>query len=169
MRLFDFATEFKTLIDLVENDLEVNSETGEITDNSVLFEALFDTLELNFSEKMNNTQRLVLSLEGEADVLANEIKRLQARKTALLNKVERVNDLMLNALNAMPDNKLKTGLYSFSIRTSEVIQISDIDEIPRAYLRLKKEADKVAIKKALKEGLIIDGCELKINKNLGVR
>ena len=36
LSLFDLSNEFFALKDLIDNDLEVNEETGEITDNSEL-------------------------------------------------------------------------------------------------------------------------------------
>ena len=77
--------------------------------------------------------------------------------------------MMKNAILSSGDTKFKTSLYSFNIKKTESVEVKDLDSIPRAYLRLKKEADKVAIKKALKDGEVIDGVYLSEKQSLGVK
>lgn len=149
--LFDLSLEFYALKDLIDNDLEVNEETGEITDNTEILNKLFNDLSLSFEDKLDNSQRYCLTLEGEADILAKEIKRLQGKKQALENRTDRLNKMMMNAILSSGQSKVKTSLYSFSIKTSESVEVRDLDEVPREFLRIKKEADKVQLKKALKE------------------
>ena len=149
--LFDLSLEFFALKDLIDNDLEVNEETGEITDNTEILNKLFNDLSLSFEDKLDNSQRYCLTLEGEADILAKEIKRLQGKKQALENRADRLNKMMMNAILSSGQSKVKTSLYSFSIKTSESVEIRDLDEVPREFLRIKKEANKVQLKKVLKE------------------
>lgn len=167
--LFDLSLEFFALKDLIDNDLEVNEETGEITDNTEILNKLFNDLSLSFEDKLDNSQRYCLTLEGEADILAKEIKRLQGKKQALENRADRLNKMMMNAILSSGQSKVKTSLYSFSIKTSESVEVRDLDEVPREFLRIKKEADKVAIKKALKNGVKIEGVFLIEKQSLGVR
>ena len=153
----------------MENDFEVDEETGEFIDNTETINNLFNGLKMTFEDKLDNSQRYILTLNGEADILAKEIKRLQAKKTALENKADRLSEMMKNAILSSGENKFKTSLYSFNIKKTESVEVRDLDVIPRAYLRLKKEADKVAIKKALKNGDIIDGVYLSEKLSLGVK
>ena len=149
--LFDLSLEFFALKDLIDNDLEVNEETGEITDNTEILNKLFNDLSLSFEDKLDNSQRYCLTLEGEADILDKEIKRLQGKKQALENRADRLNKMMMNAILSSGQSKVKTSLYSFSIKTKESAEVRDLDKVPREFLRIKKEADKVQLKKALKE------------------
>lgn len=167
--LFDLSLEFYALKDLMENDFEVDEETGEFIDNTETINNLFNGLKMTFEDKLDNSQRYILTLNGEADILAKEIKRLQAKKTALENKADRLSEMMKNAILSSGENKFKTSLYSFNIKKTESVEVRDLDVIPRAYLRLKKEADKAAIKKALKNGDIIDGVYLSEKLSLGVK
>lgn len=167
--LFDLSLEFYALKDLMENDFEVDEETGEFIDNTETINNLFNGLKMTFEDKLDNSQRYILTLNGEADILAKEIKRLQAKKTALENKADRLSEMMKNAILSSGENKFKTSLYSFNIKKTESVEVRDLDVIPRAYLRLKKEADKVAIKKALKNGDVIEGVYLSEKLSLGVK
>lgn len=58
---------------------------------------------------------------------------------------------MLSTIENTGQSKFKTSLYSFNIKNSEALEVESIDNIPREFLRIKKEADKTAIKKALKD------------------
>jgi hypothetical protein len=149
--LFNLSLEFYALKDLIDNDFEVDEETGEFVDNSETINNLFNDLKMTFEDKLDNSQRYILTLDGEAEILAKEIKRLQARKTALNNKADRLLETIKNAILSTGENKFKTSLYNFNIKRTESVEVRDLDVVPRAYLRLKKEADKVAIKKALKD------------------
>lgn len=164
LSLFDLSNEFFALKDLIDNDFEVNEETGEITDNSELLKELFDNLKMTLEDKLDNAQRYCLTLDGEADILDKEIKRLQAKKQALNNKKDRLKKLMLSTIENTGQNKFKTSLYSFNIKNSESLEVESIDNIPREFLRIKKEADKTAIKKAIKDETPKVGYEYK-NEN----
>jgi len=76
---------------------------------------------------------------------------------------------MKNAIVSSGETKIKTDLFSFFIRDSEALSIADEDNIPRQFLRIKKEVDKVAIKKAIKDGEEIEGCYIVKNRSLGVK
>ena len=73
---------------------------------------------------------------------------------------------MLSTIENTGQSKFKTSLYSFNIKNSESLEVESIDNIPREFLRIKKEADKTAIKKAIKDGFIIEGCKIVENKSL---
>ena len=147
LSLFDISLEFIALKDLMED--EFNEETGELIDKNVQIKELFDNLKLSFEDKLDNTQRYILTLKGEQDILDKEIKRLQAKKTALKNKEDYLKRLMLNALAESGETNFKTSLYSFSIKESEAISIVNEEELERKYMRISYEPDKVKIKEAI--------------------
>ena len=69
MRLFDFAIEFKGLYELCE-DIEVD-ENGEIIDNSETLSSLFNDLEMELSDKLENTAYLIKELETSDENIFN--------------------------------------------------------------------------------------------------
>ena len=62
--LFDLSLEFFALKDLIDNDLEVNEETGEITDNTEILNKLFNDLSLSFEDKLDNSQKVLSDFRG---------------------------------------------------------------------------------------------------------
>lgn len=169
LSLFDISLEYHALTDLIDNDLEVNEETGEITDNSKELTELFENLQMTFEEKLDNSQKYLLTLKGEESILADEIKRLQAKKAAVKNKQDRLKSMMLNALQTSNQGKFKTALYSFNIKNTEAVEIVDDSLLGRSFLRMKLEADKTKIKEALKSGNEVEGAKLVQNSSLVVK
>jgi hypothetical protein len=167
--LFDLSVEFTALKDIVDNDCEFDPETGEIINNEEVIAELFGELQLSLEEKLNNSQYYIIELNSQADALGEEIKRLQAKKSALTNRANRLRDIMKGAIIQLAGGKIKTNLFSFFIKTTESLQVIDEESIPRQFLRIKREADKTAIKKAIKDGQEIEGCAIVTNTSLGVK
>ena len=168
MTLFNYSQEFNSLNQLLQED-EVNPETGEIQNNDEAIKQLFDELELNLSEKLENSQRYIIDTLSQSDTLKKEATRLNQRAKVLANKAERVKELMKDAILATGEKKITTDLFNFSIRSSKSVHIDDLEELSREYVKMTRTANKAAIKKALSEGEEIPGCSMVENKSLNVR
>lgn len=169
MTLFNIASEFQVLRDLAENDLEFNEETGEIIDNTDIINQLFEEIKLGLEDKLDNCMKLIKELEGSSEILKQEAKRINSKAIAFDNKAKQLKELMKNALVASGQEKLKTFYFSYNIKNSESIEVADVELLPRQFLRIKKEADKKAIKEALQNNILIEGCSIKSSKSLVVR
>lgn len=170
--MFEIATEFKSLRDLVENDCEFDSDTGEVIDNSDVLDELFNGIQLQLSDKLDNSAYVIKELEATADMLKDEAKRLSERAKQLLNNAERLKGLMSYALSQSGDDKIKTDKFTFSFRKSESVEIDELitpEDFDRKYIRIKREFDKTKIKTALKNGEIIEGATLQENMNFQIK
>lgn len=168
--LYGLTQEFKALEQL-SNELEVNEETGEIIDNTAELTQLFEELECNYIDKLDSCQYIRKELEGKADLLAAEIKRLQARKKALENRAERLKTLMCDSMVVSGETKLK-GKHSFSLGTRKVLELDENltpDFFNQEYVRVKKEFDKKKITDDLKNGAVIEGAKMTEKINFSIR
>ena len=104
--LFQLTEESRALYEL-SNELEINEETGEVIDNTETLKQLFEEWEGNFIDKLDSCQYIRKELESNAELLATEIKRLQARKKALENRSERLRALMCDSMVISGETKLK--------------------------------------------------------------
>ena len=166
--LYEISKEYKDLFEITQHE-SFDAETGELIDESEATKSLFDGLEDTLGNKLDNTQYISKELLSDSTALKDEAKRLNAKAKALDNKALYLKELMFGALNASENKKLKTQKFSFSISRSESVSIKDESELPREYVRIKKEADKAKIKKDLKDGVAIDGCSIQEKFNIGVR
>jgi len=168
--LFQLTEESSALYEL-SNDLEINEETGEVIDNTETLKQLFEEWEGNFIDKLDSCQYIRKELESKAELLAAEIKRLQARKKALENRAERLKALMCDSMVISGETKLK-GKHSFSVGTRKSLFI-DENATPeffnQEYIRTIKEFDKKKITEDLKKGIVIDGAKMVEKINFSIR
>lgn len=142
MYLYEIPQAYKTILD------NADPETGEID-----YEAL-DMLEDSLHSKADTYAKIIRSLSAQSAAVESEIERLEALKTANDNKVARLKENLMKAMESMDDEKFKTDLFSFSIRqaSSQPLEIDETQEIPIKWCKTTVTPDKARIKEALKKG-----------------
>ena len=146
--------ELNALIDGFE--LEVDEETGEILNAEEL-----DALEMERDEKIENIALWIKNLSAEVDAYKKE-------KTAEA-KIERLRNYLDFALAG---NKFKTDRVQISYRKSESVILSNnfIDDCDLRFLIPQEpKVDKLAVKKALKDGEKIAGAMLQEKQNIQIK
>ena len=75
---------------------------------------------------------------------------------------------MLEALQSMPDQKVKTAKVSMWIKKTTALEIDNEDTIPQEYFREKRsiELDKTKLKNDLEEGVSVQGACIKENQSI---
>ena len=140
-----------------------------LTDEHIEQEVIIHTLEsidAAIEEKADNYAKLIKNQESDSKGIAEEIKRLQARKQAKDNNVKNMKLSLQNAMNEIGKTKFKTELFSFNIQNNPVkVDIVDEDLIPDEFKKIKIEYDKTAIKKAEN----VPGVELIQSESLRIR
>lgn len=161
--LFDIDREISACIKLENSDDFVNTETGEIIDVQAL-----DALKMEKEKKLRNIGCWVLNLKAEEQAIVDQIKKFTARKQAIHNKIESLQNYTAAALNGEP---WKCTECEYKWRMTESVQFNgDIKAVPVEYLRLKEpELDKAKIKKALKSGVVIAGCTLEKKNSMSIK
>lgn len=97
-------------------------------------------------------------------VEAEAHEKLEKRSTFL-------KGLMLQGIDALGATKLKTPMVTISVRTSKAVELDAdaLDKIPESFVRVKREADKTAIKAAIEGGFEVPGAHLVENRSLTMR
>ena len=157
MSLFTISQDFKSLYDMA-NDAE-NEDMETLAE-------LFSEVETSLSDKLDNTIYIIKELDSDADALKAEAKRLTDKAKALENKGKYLKELMLGAVKASGVEKLKSDKFSYYIKRTEVLNVVSEDNIGREFFRIKREIDKTVLKKAIKDGLILDGVSIVENESL---
>ena len=67
--------------------------------------------------------------------------------------------------------RFETPKCSISYRKSEVVNVFDESQIPKDYIKIKTETsvDKTAVKKAIKNGVAINGATLDTKLNMQIK
>lgn len=123
-----------------------------------------------YDQKIENITYVIKNNEGDIDALAKEIKRLTDKRKALENKNKYLKDYMFDSMKIIGKDKVKAGTFDLRIQKNpRSVNIINADLINEEYFRVKTEIDKSKIKKALEEGLVIEGAELIQTEGLRIR
>lgn len=140
----------------------VDMETGEIIDEEALA-----NLSMERDAKVENIALWVKNLLAEAKMIKEEKDHLAYRQKVCENKAESLKEYLSRFLAG---EKFKTAKVSISYRKSERVDISDITKLDDDYLKFKEpEPDKTKIKKALKDGICLEGAQLVESQNIQIK
>ena len=153
-------------IDEVTSDFQIDEETGEIIMDFDRIEAL----NLAKEEKVENVGKYILNLEAEAKALLERKKEIERRIKSLTSRAEHTREYLKNCLNGEP---FKCVDFEIKFTKSERVEINedffDNSFNDKYFKRRFPEADKVEIKKALKQGVLIPGASLVECQNMNLK
>lgn len=153
MKLYEID---QAIMDLVDN------ETGEIIDIE-----MFNSLKMERDAKIEGVALYIKELKAEAEALKAEKMAFAERQRVAENKVESLKKYLAYALNGQAFKSTKAVV---SFRKSQVVDIPDIYKLDESFLRYKEpEADKTAIKEAIKSGKTVAGATLIENTSVIIK
>lgn len=157
MNLYEIKQEFEKAIEEC-----VDMETGEIINPTRL-----DELNMVLADKRENVALYIKNLSAEAKAIDEEAKNLTNRKRVLNNKVEGLKKYLADNLEG---HKFETAKVVVSFRKSEQLEINSIEHIPTEYLISQEpKIDKVALKKSIKQGAVINGVQIITKQNIQIK
>jgi hypothetical protein len=111
------------------------------------------------------------TFEGDVSLISEEIKRLTALKKAKESAIDRMKDAVLNAMLIYSIEKVSSPMLNISVRRTESIEVPLVELLDARFVteKIVKSADKIAIKKAIKDGEIIEGAFIQANYNLQIK
>ena len=157
--LYQIETEHLALMQQIEN------AEGEIT------EEIAQQLEINESQLQSKSiayLSVIKSKESFNSQIDEEIKRLQAMKKRNNNLVTNLKNRLLDAVKLFGD--YESGLSSFGTRKSSSVEVENVNALPKEFkvIKVTEQADKAALKKAIKEGQEIEGVSIVEKLNLKI-
>lgn len=162
MRLYDLESQYNDLLDYLQNE----------PDNEAL-QTMLEGLEGKIEEKIENTVKVLKSLEADAATLDTEIQRLMKRKSVLSNNIGYLKDNVESTMRRLNIDKVKGTLHTISFKKNppkvNVIRESDI---PFDYYNtppVEPKLDRKRLLDALKSGEVIPGCEIVQETSLQIK
>jgi len=122
-------------------------------------------------EKAINYGFVLKTFEGDVSLISEEIKRLTAIKKAKENAIDRMKDAVLSAMQIYGIEKISSPTMNISIRRTESIEVPLLELLDDRFVteKIVKSADKIGIKKAIKDGEMIEGAFIQANYNLQIK
>lgn len=139
----------------------IDPETGEVNVNMI------KDLIMQRDQKVENIACWIKNLISDAKALKDEKKALEERIKAKENRAESLKKYLESILEGQ---KFETPKCAVSFRKTQSVNISDFTALPAEFLRFKPaEADKTAIKAAIKAGEVVSGAELVESLSMAVK
>lgn len=162
--LYKITSEFLELEDLFLNGEFTDEEYDEMSEK-------FNQIEMNFKDKADNIAYLIKRNQDEAKNIKTREEELKSLRQTKEKRVEKLKNLLLNAMLVTNNEKFETSEFKFSTRKSKEVIISDLEKLPNAFKKEKTtiEPDKTLIKTAIQSGSKIEGAHLQENVNLQVK
>ena len=161
MKLYEITEDFERLREMA---LDPDVDPEAIRDT-------MEAIEADFEDKADGYAKVIRMLETDEDGLDAEIKRLQARKSAVSGNKGRIKDALEKAMRQTGKTKFKTVLFSFGIQKNPPsVAILKEDSVPIDYLVVPDpQPDKKRILAELKAGAKFDWAELRQTEALRIR
>lgn len=144
---------------------EIEELQGELTPE---LEAKLEITATQLNSKSIAYLEVISTKELFNEQINAEIKRLQALKKTNDNLITRLKDNLLFAVKTFGD--FEVGFTKFGTRKSQSIEVGDVNMLPKEFkvVKVTEQADKKALKDAIKSGQEIDGVRLVNNYNLKI-
>jgi hypothetical protein len=164
LKIYEINEEMQALDGLL--DSWAGNHEGDITDFPLNDE--LERLEGEREEKLLNLAVWVKDLKAEAEAFTNEIKRLQGRQKALINKSERIKEFI--DYNLQKGEKLSDTRAVLSYRKStQVVLDVPVEDLPPEFVKTSVAADKTALKEYLKTNEGSDIAHMQENHSLQIK
>lgn len=161
-KLTDILEEIRAMLDV--NDDELSDEQRDLMD------AYLDELGTQEADKVDAIGQFFRIESARVDALKAEANRLAARAKTAQNRLDFLRMRYLQAMQVAGLQKVRGQVYSMSVRSTDVVQITNTVILPEQYVTEKTEIvpNKVAIRDALKQGREIPGAQLAKSYSLRV-
>lgn len=158
------------LFDLTENYIRFFTELQGCDEITPEMEEMADNLNIAIEEKCDNYARMIRNLEADINAYKEQEKIFTEKRRVAENKVKWLKNNLQASMEQMGRRKVKTDLFSFNIqRNAPSLEIKDDSKIGDEYWQVERKLNKKELLNDIKEGLIIDGVELKQSESLRIR
>lgn len=147
----------------IENfDFKIDEETGEILNANEL-----ENLEMERAEKIEGIALWYKNLLSDCEALKAEENAFNERRKQAEKKAESLKNYLDFALQG---NAFKTVKVDIKYCKSESVNVLDFSKLTQEYITIAEpKPNKTAIKKAIKDGEVIEGAEIVVNNNIQIK
>ena len=146
------------------NDMYALLEYADSTDpdDQAVFQDTLDGLKGMIEQKADGYCAVMDQIKANIAAHDLEIKRLTARKNAMEANIKRMKELLLEAMVAMDEKKIMTGLYTITrCKNGGKQSIEITGKVPDKYCKITIEPDMDKIREALELGVDLPFASLK--------
>lgn len=142
-----------------------------LEDEEIDEQVVADTLEsIGLEDKLEDYCKVIRQIEADAEMYKAEKMRLAKKQSRAERNVEKLKARIIEFMTATNKTEEKAGVFGLNIRKSESVVVDDITKVNQSYLKYAEPTvDKVALKKAIKQGEQIEGAHIEINRSISIK
>lgn len=161
----------RTVYDITGDYIQVLAMAEDPDMDPEVFRDTLEGIEGELEVKADAYARVIRQLEYESAAYDAESKALRNKKAIADKKIDKLKEMLKEAMVVTGKDRIKTGLFEFRIKNNRPsVVIDNLQMVPTEFLKFKEpEADKTAIYKALKDGSMADWAHLEPSTSLSIR
>jgi hypothetical protein len=161
------------LYQLADQYIQTLEKLGE-SDDDTAYDILLDSLSGDLKDKATNVAMFIRNIEASAEAIKKAEIEMALRRKSLEHKAEHIKQYLLDNMLRTGIEKIECPYFKIAVRENPESLVIDIAaQIPDEYYKTppppEKVLDKVALKKDIKEGLIVEGCKLERKKRVEIK
>jgi hypothetical protein len=158
------------LFELTENYVKFFTEFESADEVTEKMQEMADNLNVEIEEKCDNYAKMIRNLEADVEAFKNQEKIFNEKRKSAENKVKWLKQNLQASMELQGRKKVKTDLFSFNIqKNAPSLEITNENNIDDSYYVIERKLNKRELLNDIKEGLIVDGVELKQSESLRIR
>lgn len=154
---------------------ELEGEFLEIYEMDIDDETKRDTLESKdfnerLTEKAEGYAKIIKNLEADEEMYKKAERDFKKKKQQARNKADYLKNRLKEAMIVTRHEKID-GIFKLSLRKTTSVEVFDESKLPEKFIKteIKKSPMKTEINKAIKNGEIVFGAELKEGRSLVIK
>jgi hypothetical protein len=159
--LYEITGKYLEIQDMINNsDLDIR-----------MLKDTLEGIEYDLEEKADNYAKIIRNITSDIEGLKVEKERLTDKGKALEAKIKTLKSNLEQSMLITNKKKFKTPYFNFNIQKNPPsVNILDKDKIPDKYfIAQDPKIDRKALLKDLKEGIEVDGVEIRQTEGLRIR
>lgn len=161
--LYEYTTEYKKLIDTIEDIEDITVEQQK---------ELLDSVKDDFKEKAFNVSAYIKNLQVEQSAMIDYIKQMDERLKKTTSRIESLKEYLKYNMNECGIDNIVSPQFSIKIKNNPCkVYILDETKVEDIYIKEKvvKSIDKEMIKSHLKNGVLLDYAILVSEKRIEIK
>ena len=159
--LYQASYELEPLLDQIDEDGCISSE-------------LEEALKV-FEGKGLGVTAYILNCEAQAEMIIEASKKMAERAKPIQNRTERLKSYLLDNMKRTGITEIKCAEFiaKLDIGRDEIVEIFEVALVPAAYMNepkvMEAQPNKIAIKKAIKDGKEVQGARIVCKDRLTIK
>ena len=147
------------LYEITEAHKDLLKLADESEDMAAAVADTFESIEGAFEDKAVSLVYVIQGMEKTADIVDQEMKRLAARKKAMLNRAESLRNYLKTNMEQAEIRKIESPLFNITLIPGKpIVVVDDEEQIPIDYIDIKTV--RAPMKKELLAALKEEGSEI---------